>query len=77
MPVSETAEGEFAALLTTVKAPAALPAVEGAKVTGRFTIWPAPKLKGSVNEPRANPPPLTLTCETVTAVVPVLVRATA
>ena len=75
-PVPESAilSGEPVASDTIATEPLAAPAVVGAKPTLNVTLWFAASVAGRVRPLTENPAPLTLACEMVTEVPPVLVN---
>jgi hypothetical protein len=76
VPERPTVAGELLALLATEILPVTPPAVVGAKVALKVTLWPEVSVMGSEKALMLKPTPLTVTCETVTLPVPVLVRVT-
>ena len=66
---------EFVALLATDRLPVTEPVAVGAKFTLNVVLCPAPKLSG-VNPLVVKPAPVTLSPETFTLVLPVLVNVT-
>jgi len=75
LPLRAICAGEFAALLLTNKLPLTEPVAVGAKFTLNVVLCPAPKLSG-VNPLIVKPAPVTLSLETFTLVLPVLVNVT-
>ena len=56
--------------------PVILPGRAGAKVTLKLVFWPVAKVSGRDRSRIVKPLPVTVACEIVTLVVPVLVRIT-
>jgi len=75
LPLSAIVAGEFAALLFTNTLPVTEPVAVGAKFTLNVVLCPAPKLSG-VNPLIVKPAPETLSEETFTLVLPVLLNVT-
>ena len=75
-PVPESARlnGETVASDTIASVPLAAPAAVGAKLTLKLTLWLAVSVAGTDNPLTEKPAPLTLACEMVTEVPPVLVK---
>jgi hypothetical protein len=73
VPESVTPSGEFDASETTDKLPFTVPALDGANLTVKVTLWFAASVVGNVRPLTEYPVPLTLACEIVTVVPPVLV----
>jgi hypothetical protein len=75
-PVPESAmlSGEPAPSDTIASVPLVAPAEVGAKRTVKVTLWFAASVTGTDSPLTAKPAPLTLDCEIVTAVPPVLVK---
>ena len=75
-PVPESAmlSGELDASDTIATVPLAVPAVVGAKRRLKVTLWFAASVTGADSPLREKPAPLTLACEMVTEVPPVLVK---
>jgi len=76
MPVPERAifSGELDAFDTIASVPLAAPAAVGVKVAVKVTLWVGFSVAGRVRPEIENPAPVTVACEMVTAVPPVLVR---
>jgi len=68
--------GEFAAVLTTDALPAAFPATVGVKMTLKLAACPADNVTRGAEPLSAKPLPATLTCEMLTAALPVFVSVT-
>jgi hypothetical protein len=66
--------GEPDALETMLSAPLAAPALDGAKVAVKVTLWLAPTVAGRVTPLTEKPAPLAVACVIVTALAPVLVK---
>ena len=75
-PLSEIESGEFAAVLTTDAVPVALPATDGVNVTLKLAACPADNVTRGAEPLRVKPLPATLTCEMLTAALPVFVSVT-
>lgn len=73
VPLNAIVAGEFVAVLTTLRLPAALPAVAGAKPTVSVKLCPAARVTAPVKPLTLNPAPLTAACEMVTLPVPLFV----
>src|SRR5260370_23999464 len=65
--------GEFAAVLTTDALPEALPATVGVNVTPKLAVCPADNVMMGAEPLSVKPVPVTLTCEMLTAELPVFV----
>src|ERR1700687_1757437 len=74
VPLRAIRAGEFGALLTIVTLPLAVPAEAGANWTLKVVDRPALRVMGRDRVLRLKPPPVTLTCENVSAPVPLLVN---
>ena len=72
VPVSATIAGEPGALLVMVRLPLAPAADVGENFALKVLAFPGLNVSGRVNPLVLNALPVTLTCETVNAVVPVL-----
>lgn len=68
--------GEFAAVLITDALPVALPANVGVNVTPKLAVCPGDNVTRGAEPLRVNPLPVTLTCEMLTAELPVFVSVT-
>jgi len=68
--------GEFAAVLTTDAVPVALPATVGVNATLKLADCPADNVTRGAEPLSAKPLPATLTCEMLTAALPVFVTVT-
>ena len=66
----------FDAFEVMVTVPLALPAACGANVTENVVLWDGFRVRGVVMPLSWNPVPLTLACDTLTAVPPLLVKVT-
>jgi len=75
-PLSEIESGEFAAVLTTDALPVAFPATVGVNVTLKLAACPADSVTSGAEPLRVKPLPATLTCEMLTAALPVFVSVT-
>jgi hypothetical protein len=75
-PLSEIESGEFAAVLTTDAVPVELPAIVGVNVTLKLAACPADNVTRGAEPLRVKPLPATLTCEMLTAALPVFVSVT-
>ena len=75
-PASEIDSGEFAAVLTTDALPVAFPATVGVNVTLKLAACPADNVTRGAEPLRVKPLPATLTCEMLTAALPVFVSVT-
>jgi len=75
-PLSEIGSGEFAAVLITDALPVAFPATVGVKVTLKLAACPADNVTSGAEPLRVKPLPATLTCEMLTAALPVFVSVT-
>ena len=75
-PASEIDSGEFAAVLTTDAVPVELPAIVGVNETLKLAACPADSVTTGAEPLRLNPVPATLTCEMLTAELPVFVSVT-
>jgi len=71
VPLSETAAGEFGALLTTETEPLTAPAVVGAYCTLNVLVWPGASVSGTDAPETLKPEPVAATCETLRLAVPV------
>ncbi len=76
LPASDTVAGELAASLTIETPPVTLPAAVGENFTVKVVLCPAARLSGRESPLRLNSVPVTLACDTVTLVVPVLLSVT-
>jgi len=74
VPESEIVAGELVALLTTVRLPVTVPMVLGAKLTVSIRLFPAVSVTVPVRPLSANPEPVRVAWEMVTAPVPLFVR---
>lgn len=72
VPLREITAGELVAVLTTLMLPDTLPADAGAKLTFSEKLWLAARVTAPEKPLTLNPAPEEVTCETVTAPVPVL-----
>jgi len=77
VPVRETVAGELVAVLVTPTAPETLPAEAGVKATRSEKLCPAARVSAPGKPLKLNPTPETVTDETVTEPVPVLVKVKA
>ena len=75
LPLRAICADEFAALLVTDKLPLTEPVALGAKFTVNVVLCPAPKLNG-VRPLVVKPAPVTVSPETFTLELPVLVNVT-
>ena len=75
-PASEIDIGEFAAVLITDALPVAFPATVGVNVTLKLAACPADSVTSGAEPLRLNPGTATLTCEMLTAELPVFVSVT-
>jgi hypothetical protein len=74
VPLSETARGEFTALLIRETLPDVFPAVCGANWSGTGIFWPAASETEDMPPTTLNPAPVMVAWEMITVDVPVLVR---
>ena len=74
LPLKGTLKLGFDALLVIATEPFAAPPVDGAKVTEKFALWPAARFRGRVRPLKLKPAPDAVACETVTVVLPELVK---
>ena len=70
VPLSETADGEFGALLTTVTEPLTAPAEVGAYCTLKVLVAPGASVSGTVTPPTVKPEPVAEICEMLKLAVP-------
>ena len=77
VPVRETVAGELVAVLVTPTAPETVPAEAGVKATLSEKLCPAVRVSAPEKPLTLNPVPETVTDETVTEPVPVLVKVKA
>jgi hypothetical protein len=76
VPDSDTAAGEFVALLTNDTDPDAAPLTPGTKLMATVLVEPAAMVAGKLNPVALNTPPVKLAAETNTDPVPVLESVT-
>jgi len=76
VPLRETVEGEFAAVLVMVTLPVRLVAVAGSNVTVKEVEAPAARVSGSVGAEAVNPVPVSEIWEMDMLALPELVRVT-
>jgi hypothetical protein len=74
VPLRVTVAGELVALLTTETLPVTLPPLVGANTTVIWALWLGARVCGTVNGPMLNPTPKTPTWESVTLLLPLLVK---
>ena len=77
LPLREIVVGELVALLTTLRLPAALPAMAGVKLTERERLWPAARVTAPGKPLKEYPAPVMVICEMLTLPVPLLLTETA
>src|SRR6516225_12447010 len=77
-PVPDSARevGELEALLTTTSVPVKLPTADGAKLTLNAVLCPPVRVRGTTSPLVLKVVPLTLSPDTTTVSVPVLLRVT-
>jgi len=76
VPLREMVAGELVALLTTLREPAELPTLAGAKLTEIGRLWPGARVTAPEKPLAVKPEPEQVTWEMLTLPVPALARET-